>query len=180
MSNVETILNKARELAQQLAACLQQQDTPDNPRRIVLAESCTAGLVAALLGQVPGISNYLCGSAVTYRASVKQDWLGVSAEVVETHTTESIETTMAMAIGVLNKTQEANFSAAITGHLGPDAPPEIDGKVFVAIAARIDGSVEIVLKHEAQLNSATRMERQYEAAATVLERLIDVANSQSI
>ena len=50
------------ELAIRLADCLRLRS-----RRVVLAESCTAGLVSAALAQVPGVSEFHCGSAVVYR-----------------------------------------------------------------------------------------------------------------
>jgi nicotinamide-nucleotide amidase len=140
--------------------------------RVVFAESCTAGLVAALLGQTPGISNWLCGSAVTYRESVKQSWLDVSPATLEQHSAESLETTRKMATGVLARTNEASFAAAVTGHLGPGAPPENDGKIFVVVARSVDGTIETVSEDAIQLTATTRVERQYEAAGMTLERLL--------
>ena len=144
--------------------------------RVVFAESCTAGLVAGLLGQSPGISNFLSGSAVTYRESVMQKWLGVSAETLRINTAESLETTQAMAIGVLNSTSEATFSAAVTGHLGPDAPADIDGVIFVSVAKRpIDSTSntpEIVCGQRIKLVSESRVDRQFESARCVFETLL--------
>ncbi len=57
--------------AQRLVDVLKRLDT-----KIVFAESCTAGLVSATLARVPGVSAYLCGSAVTYRDEVKTAWVG--------------------------------------------------------------------------------------------------------
>ena len=48
----------------------------DREVRVVFAESCTAGMVSATLAAVPGISDYLCGSMVTYRPEIKENWLG--------------------------------------------------------------------------------------------------------
>ena len=59
--------------AEQLVRQLEQAG-----RKLVLAESCTGGLIAAELAKVPGVSNWLCGSAVTYRIPVKIDWLNVN------------------------------------------------------------------------------------------------------
>ncbi len=61
--------------AGQLAKTLKQQGV-----KVVFAESCTGGLIAASLAQLPGISDWLCGSAVTYRNETKRQWLGVSGE----------------------------------------------------------------------------------------------------
>lgn len=158
----------ARKSAEELAAILARRST----ERIVFAESCTSGLVAALLGQVPGISDWLCGSAVTYRQTLKISWLGVTPNTIDRHTAESQETTNEMAIGVLKKTEEATCSAAVTGHLGPDAPSAVDGNLFVTIARRNVRRLEIVTATSLKLTSKHRIDRQYEAAKTVLDLLI--------
>ena len=131
--------------------------------KLVLAESCTCGLAAAKLGRVPGVSNYFCGSAVTYRIDSKSQWLGIDADLVEAHTAESPEVSLAMALGVLDRTPEAKVSAAITGHLGPGAPPEKDGIVYVAVAKR-DGEKRTTSWESFTLKSDTRILRQGEAA----------------
>lgn len=158
----------ATESAEALAIRLKKVQT----EKVVFAESCTAGLVAALLGQLPGISNWLCGSAVTYRESVKMEWLGVSQRTLSLQTAESLATTSEMATGVLRKTEEATFSAAVTGHLGPDAPSDRDGTVFVAVAKRMRDTVEIANTRTVQLESSTRVDRQHESAKSVLDLLL--------
>src|SRR6056297_1528483 len=105
-------------------------------RRLVLAESCTGGLVAASLAAVPGVSQWFCGSAVTYREATKQAWLGIDPETIRAETAVSETVTRAMAHAALRRTAEADFAAAVTGHLGPDAPESLDGVLFVAFARR--------------------------------------------
>ncbi len=158
----------AKKSAEALAARLERLGV----ERVVFAESCTAGLIAALLGQVPGISNWLCGSAVTYRESVKTSWLGVSGQTLEQCSAESLATTSEMATGVLKKTDEATFSAAVTGHLGPAAPPDVDGTVFVVIAKRDGDANNIVSADTYRLTAKSRVDRQHEAASRVIELLL--------
>ena len=98
--------------------------------RLVLAESCTAGMISASLGLVPGVSQYLCGSAVVYREQTKIDWLDVDPASIESFTAESENVTREIALGVLKKTPEAHWSLGITGHLGPGSPSDVDGKIF--------------------------------------------------
>ncbi|QDU48150.1 CinA family protein [Gimesia panareensis] len=105
-------------------------------QKLVLAESCTGGLVATLLTSLPGISDCFCGSAVVYRWDTKMKWLGVQAETLEKYTDVSRETAREMALGVLRQTPEASLSAAITGHLGPNAPESQDGLVCIAVGRR--------------------------------------------
>jgi len=99
----------ARQLAHRLA---------ETRMRLVLAESCTGGLVAATLATIPGISQWFCGSAVTYRDQTKIDWLDVSATHLVHLTAVSEEVAGEMATGVLQGTQEADLAVSITGHLG--------------------------------------------------------------
>ena len=133
--------------------------------KIVFAESCTAGLVAATMGQVPGVSASLCGSMVTYRIPTKTQWLDLDPQAIEQHTAESQIVSDSMAQHVLSKTPEAGISAAITGHLDPSVPAEIDGLIFVAVASRHQNTQSI----EYRLTSPDRISRQQEAAEFVLQ-----------
>ena len=110
----------------------------DRGDRIVLAESCTAGLVAAELGQIPGISDFLCGSMVVYRTATKTAWLGIPSEVLQDPAIGPVSAmvTLSLAEVILEKTPEATLAAAITGHLGPGAPTGMDGQVYCAIVRR--------------------------------------------
>ncbi len=117
--------------------------------RLVLAESCTGGLIAAELASIPGVSQWLCGSAVTYRENTKIRWLDVSAESIAQQTAVSEQVAREMAIGVLKQTPEADLSAAITGHLGPNAPPGQDGLIFIGIAT--DDHCEVSAHHLQQI-----------------------------
>ncbi len=103
--------------ATELAGCLAQHQV-----RVVFAESCTAGLASALLASVPGISQFLCGSLVTYRAECKQDWLGISDEILQRHSAVSPIVSQQMALAALQRTSAADYGAAVTGHLGPEVP----------------------------------------------------------
>ncbi|MDG5489711.1 CinA family protein [Sphingomonas sp. FW199] len=87
-------------------------------RTIALAESCTGGLVAAALTEIPGSSDVLMGSLVTYSNDAKMDLLGVSLDVLETFGAVSVATAWSMAQGALKKTG-ASVAVAITGIAGP-------------------------------------------------------------
>ena len=73
----------------------------------MLAESCTGGLVAATLAQIPGISEHLCGSAVVYRAPTKSAWLGIDQRLLDDPAIGpvSAEVTRALALAVLERTR---------------------------------------------------------------------------
>lgn len=149
--------------AEQLAQLLSERQA-----RIVFAESCTAGLVSATLARVPGISQWHCGSAVTYRERTKQDWLGISADMIEKYNVVSESVAREMALGVLRITPEADLSASVTGHLGPDAPPELDGVVCIATAWRRGENIESPRIRRIRLAEQERLPRQEEATLEVL------------
>lgn len=104
---------------------------------LVLAESCTAGLIAASLARSPGISAFLAGSLVVYQIPSKIRWLGVSEDSIHREGVVSEVVAREMAAGALRQTPHATVSLAITGHLGPDAPTHLDGVAWIAIAHRM-------------------------------------------
>ena len=105
-------------------------------RKVAFAESCTGGLVSGALTKIPGISSYHCGGVVVYRNETKVAYLGISAAMLDDPGPVSREVAEQMAVRVLAKTPEADVSAAVTGHLGPNAPARQDGLVFAAVAWR--------------------------------------------
>lgn len=88
-------------------------------RRIALAESCTGGLVAAAITEIPGSSDVLDAAFVTYSNEAKRAQLRVSGDVLETFGAVSIATAWSMAQGALERTG-ADVAVAITGVAGPD------------------------------------------------------------
>lgn len=155
--------------AQRLAALLDQR----RDVQIVLAESCTAGLAVASLGAIPGISRYLCGSQVTYQIPSKIAWLKVDPSLTVDGEAVNPELTAAMASAVLAQTPHATHSGAVTGHLGPNAPAGLDGVVFVGIANRKNSKIVTGSVQRISLSSLDRISRQQEAAAALLEHLIE-------
>lgn len=115
-------------------------------QRIVFAESCTGGNLAATLAQLPGISSFLCGGFVVYRNDSKSQWLHVPKSVLEDPGPVSSEASKLLAQGALKHTPEADVALAITGDLGPGAPDSTDGKVFIACQRRGEGAVLSDLK----------------------------------
>ncbi len=143
--------------------------------KIVFAESCTGGLVSAALAGVPGISEWLCGSAVTYRSPTKVAWLGVDATQISEHSAVCGEVALQMALGVLEKTPEAELAISITGHLGPGAPEGMDGLVFIGIARRGEKGKPVADVLRRELKAHGRLVRQREAASLVLLTALEQA-----
>lgn len=136
--------------------------------RLVLAESCTGGQVASLITQISGVSDCFCGSFVTYLDQVKVDWLGVDKLSIDRFSAVSSEVARQMVEGALNRTGEATLAAAITGHLGPGAPVELDGTVFLSIAFRTSSSPQFKVV-QCSLRGKERIERKNEATTALLE-----------
>ena len=156
-------------VAKRVAKQLKQGQT-----RVVFAESCTGGLIAAALARNAGISEFLCGSAVTYRNDTKHHWLGVPRDLLNSPGPASKIVAERMVRGVLQSTPEADLGAAVTGHLGPAAPLPLDGLVYVAIARRsgLNQQTQIQVR-QLGLRSRTRFARQREAAERVLDSLLE-------
>jgi nicotinamide-nucleotide amidase len=102
--------------------------------RLVLAESCTGGRLAALFTEIPGASDLFCGSFVSYREASKTAWLGVDAKTLKRFSAVSPETANAMVRGALRKTREATIAGAVTGYLGPRGKRV--GLVYLAVLRR--------------------------------------------
>jgi nicotinamide-nucleotide amidase len=92
-------------------------------RRLALAESCSGGLMAARITNVPGASAYFAGGVVPYSNEAKTDLLGVDPALIEAHGAVSPEVAEAMALGALERFG-ADVAVAITGIAGPDGGTE--------------------------------------------------------
>lgn len=109
--------------------------------RVVLAESCTAGLVSNLIAEVPGASKAFWGSFVTYTVEAKARMLGLDIKKINADGAVSRETALAMAEGALAESG-ADLAAAVTGLAGPDGDGSATpvGAVWIATARRGGGS----------------------------------------
>ncbi|MEL6105098.1 MAG: nicotinamide-nucleotide amidohydrolase family protein [Planctomycetota bacterium] len=143
-------------------------------QRLVLAESCTGGLIAATLTTIPGVSSWLAGSLVVYQEASKQKWLGVAEETLQEHTAVSAPVAHQMVTGALSATPHADVAGAVTGHLGPGAPVGQDGWVFIGVGRR--GHPPQV--RGMQLEKAKRIARQREAAIAVVGELCELLERQ--
>lgn len=103
---------------------------------LALAESCTGGLLSAMLTDVPGTSAFLERTAVTYANSAKEQWLGVPAELLANQGAVSQECALAMAKG-MRQAAGTDLALSITGIAGPSGgtPTKPVGTVYIALAA---------------------------------------------
>lgn len=86
-------------------------------RKISFAESCTGGLLSCYFTKENGASKILDGSLVTYSNALKENWLGVSHEIIESQGAVSSATVGEMSEGVLN-VSSADYAIAISGIAG--------------------------------------------------------------
>lgn len=92
----------------------------ENKLRLVTAESCTAGLVAAMLGDMPGCGSWLECGFVTYSPQAKNRLLGVRFETIDKFNLTSEEVAREMAEGALRGSR-ANVAVSNTGVAGPSS-----------------------------------------------------------
>jgi nicotinamide-nucleotide amidase len=104
---------------------------------VATAESCTGGLIAGLLTEIPGSSTVLERGFVVYSNAAKQELLGVPAETLARHGAVSRETAVAMAEGALGASR-AEVAVSVTGIAGPDGGSAAKpvGLVHFALARR--------------------------------------------
>lgn len=104
---------------------------------LATAESCTGGLIAHTLTNIPGSSSFMAGGIIAYANKVKTGLLGVPAPLIEAHGAVSGPVARAMAEGALNALR-VDLAIAATGIAGPTGGSKIKpvGLVFLALASR--------------------------------------------
>ncbi len=122
--------------AEALLAELQQRTL-----RLATAESCTGGLLAGLLTEIPGASAILERGFVTYSNAAKTSLLGVDAQLIERVGAVSEEVARAMAEGALTHAP-VDVAVAVTGIAGPDggSAEKPVGLVYLAVARKGAGT----------------------------------------
>lgn len=105
--------------------------------KIATAESCTGGLISALLTEISGSSDVFECGFVTYSNKSKIDLLNVDATLIEQYGAVSEEVSRAMAQGAITKTG-ADIAVSITGIAGPSGGTKDKpvGLVYIAVATK--------------------------------------------
>lgn len=107
----------------------------ENRATIAVAESCTGGMLAEHLTNVPGSSAYFLGGVVCYSNGLKTSMAGVPAELIELKGAVSPEVALALALGI-RKRSGATLGVGVTGIAGPagETAEKPVGLVHIAIA----------------------------------------------
>jgi nicotinamide-nucleotide amidase len=109
-------------------------------RKLALAESCSGGLLAARITDLPGASSYFAGGVVSYSNESKAELLGVDSASIEAHGAVSPEVAAEMSRGALQRFG-ADVAVSITGIAGPDGGTEEKPVGYVCFDARLaDGT----------------------------------------
>jgi PncC family amidohydrolase len=134
---------------------------------VALAESCTGGLVADAITDVPGSSAYFVGGIVAYADDAKARLLGVPTEVLAAHGAVSAQVARAMAEGVRERFG-SSLAASVTGIAGPDGGTAAKpvGLTYVAVAD--DAGVDV----RRYVWTGDRLENKRSSATAVLEVLL--------
>ncbi len=121
-----------RGLAEELSIILRRKSLS-----LVSAESCTGGMVAAAITDIPGSSDVFDRGFVTYSNAAKQEMLNVSAATINENGAVSKECAAEMVLGALENSA-ANIAVSVTGITGPDGGTQEKpvGLVYIAICLR--------------------------------------------
>ena len=137
------------------------------------AESCTGGLIAKLITDVPGSSAAFVGGVVSYTNEVKMTLLDVDPAIIEEHTEVSLACAKAMAEGARLRLG-SDLAVSTTGYAGPGGGTEADPVGTVCIG--VSTTKRTVAERFAAAANATRSEVREAAASRALELLLQALN----
>ncbi|MBS7262617.1 MAG: CinA family protein [Eubacteriales bacterium] len=103
---------------------------------LALAESCTGGLIASTIVDVPGASEVFKGGVVSYTDEIKNRLLGVEKETLARYTAVSEPTAREMALGAARRFG-SDWALSVTGYAGPSGiDKRLDGVVYISLTDR--------------------------------------------
>lgn len=118
----------------------------DHGQRLALAESATAGDIAARLGRIPGVSKVLAGGLVVYSNQAKIAIAGIPPGMFAEHRAVSEPITAQLAANA-RRLLDAEWGLAVTGVAGPDPADDVSVGTIIWALAHPDGSVEVHQRH---------------------------------
>ena len=142
--------------------------------KIATAESCTGGLIAAVITSVAGSSDVFEAGFVTYSNTAKTAMIGVTAELIAQHGAVSAEVARAMARGALDHSA-ANLSVAVTGVAGPGGGTALKPVGLVHLAAARKGGASV--HRELRLGDIGREAVRLAAVEVAVAMLYELAST---
>nr|WP_314094056.1 CinA family protein [uncultured Shinella sp.] len=139
---------------------------------IATAESCTAGLIAGAITEIPGSSNVFDRGFVTYSNEAKREMIGVANATLKAHGAVSRPTALEMAQGAIGNSG-ANISIAVTGIAGPGGGTEEKPVGLVHLAAARTGHE--TLHREMRYGDIGRNAVRLATVRTALEMLVEIS-----
>ena len=141
-------------------------------KTIACAESCTGGLVTSRLTDIPGSSDYVMGSVVSYTNDIKERLVGVRHETLAAHGAVSPETAREMADGI-RRVIRTDLGLGITGIAGPGgtaAKPV--GLVYIAVSS--EKGTRVTENHFSGTRTEVKRQTSDAALALALDALTEV------
>lgn len=148
-----------------------------NGEHLATAESCTGGLIAGALTEIPGSSDVFDRGFVTYSNDAKMDLLKVPEDALRRHGAVSPEVARAMAEGALLHSK-ADLTVAVTGVAGPGGGSDDKPVGLVFIGLKISGFPPIAV--ERRYGPLSRSEIRGRTVADALELLLAAANGDPL
>jgi nicotinamide-nucleotide amidase len=145
----------------------------DQRLTIATAESCTGGMLAALLTDIEGAGHGFDRGFVTYSKPSKTELLGIEPSVLDQNEAVSEVVSRAMAEGALERSQ-ADLALGVTGFAGPAGPNCEEGLVHIALARR-GGQTKHREEHFGAAGRGAVRVQSLKAMLEMLEQALDEA-----
>lgn len=145
-----------------------------NKYTITTAESCTGGMVASAIVDVPGASSVFNEGHITYSNEAKMRYLGVKPETLTEYGAVSKETAFAMAMGA-SDLAKSNVALAITGLAGPDGGTETKPVGLVYVACKVNDRIRV----EQKIFQGDRTFVREESTKYVLEMALEMLDKNA-
>lgn len=142
--------------------------------KLVSAESCTGGMIGAVITDLPGSSAIYAGGFITYSNELKTQILGVPEPILEQYGAVSAAVAQAMAQGAMNRSG-ADIAVSVTGIAGPDGGTDDKPVGLVYIGYGVRGKPVSVSKHNFTGDRGAIRRQTVEAALTHVLRAMNEA-----
>ena len=142
----------------------------DRGMTVATAESCTGGMLAALLTDIEGAGHGFDRGFIAYTEAAKTELLGIEPDLLDRNEAVSETVARAMAKGALERSH-ATLAIGITGFAGPAGPRHEEGLVHIALARR-DGQIVHRVEHFGAVGRGTVRVKSLKIMLDMLEQAL--------